>query len=214
MAILVAAFFVCDARVALAEEITEHGMEPVSIDLRVATVNFAVPKMAADYSEDPRHAKQANIFDEKLFFTAGQAHVVYSRLWGFKGHFWQGYIGELLMQVSVFKIRQGSSMDMLFSPSSEKELININDVRWRKTGNMNDQINYDIPLTSEHFLGISFSFIDDSNHENMSWQLRAQQIMELIVPTLKLDRHSATEMSPITPEQQPVPPPAAVFPVR
>lgn len=200
-----------------AEEKQLPDMERVTINLHVATVSIAIPiAVDADYSDEPHYAKQVNIFDEKLFYTAGQTHVAYSHLWAFKGHFWQGYIGELLLQVSVFKIRQGATMEQLFSPSPQKELIDIGGMQWRKTGDISGQVNYAAPLTADHFVSISFNFIDDSDRKNLTWQVRAQRLMEQIVPTLKLERHSATEISPVPPEheQQPISPHAPVFPAR
>lgn len=163
--------------------------EEIMIDLSVAMLHLSVPEyLGADYSERRYYDKQANIFDNKLYESAWRGWVVFSHLWAFKGHFWQGYTGELLVQVVVTKkFRKDLTLENYNPLFKNREVVTINGAPWMRIEDIGEEINYAMLLTEDHILVVRFLFIDDSNGKNIKWKAKAQRYVDAIVPTIKLE---------------------------
>lgn len=166
----------------------------IEINMKVAKLAFTIPHdVDADSGGDCRLFQPINILDDALYKNTYETGAFFEYTWAFRGHFWQGWVGYLLMMVTANKIPEDKVTEDLFPTSAPgMKWVKLNGVAWSRTGRIDStrslsQVSYNVPLTKRRFLQVSFNFIDDSNHHNMGWQKRAEHIMDTVVQTLTLE---------------------------
>lgn len=173
--------------------------EEVAVDLvGVGKLEIVVPSnLGADYYENKKDDdKRIDIKNENIFlnYSGTYQRGIFERLWDFKGHFWQGYIGELLAQIWIIKLRKKETMGVAMRPLPLNERITLNGTVWCKSSTKFNKnggaIFYSMPLVSDRYLRVEFHFEDDGNGENISWRSKAMKYVEAMVQSLKLELKS------------------------
>lgn len=177
----------------MGEDYSSTNPDEIKINLKVALLTFTVSELGADYSElgGGGYVKLFDAQDESAFlnYSGDLMKGLFDYIWGFKGHFWQGYIGNLQMQVWVKKAR--SSLKNELQTSSPHEKVDLNGTMWYRSADAkNETIFYRTPLIGDKYLSVEFYFDDRSS--NKSWEPKARNYVNHIVNSIKLVRQNKT----------------------
>lgn len=167
----------------------------IEINMEVAKLAFTIPHgVDTDFGGNCRLFQPINISDDSIYKYKGnrETGAFFEYTWAFRGHLWQGWVGELLMMVTANKIPKYKVTEDLFPTSAPwMKWVKLNGVAWRRTGSIDSSslsaIYYAVPLTGKHYLLVSFNFLDDSNRHNLDWQAKAQHIMDSVVQTMRFE---------------------------
>lgn len=185
------------------DEMTEASpnWEALKIDLHSGGVlHFSVPPgMDANFLGQ-RHETQLDISNDAIYrkYPSGPKYFeAFNRVWDFKGWFWQGDLGNLMLDILVMKKEKPGSLDSFERLLQEQDDADVSTTavykeRWLKyrlLPRWGDALEYTTILDESHYLTARFKFINNSDAKG-SWRKKAQEYADGIAETLVFERTS------------------------